>query len=104
MYGNTCNTISETKGSYKTSFLSICPKYFFAEFGMLWRTSYLTENRQKTLFCKQKNQTKQNRTKKKGMKRKKAKLICCSNSTPGWTYGKFLSLSYKSDLTVFPYL
>ena len=38
--------------------------------------------------------TKQN--KKERDEKKKAKLICCGNSTPGWTYGKFLSLSNQS--------
>ena len=63
---------------------------------MLWRTSCLTENREKRYFAKKK--TKQN--KKERDEKKKAKLICCGISTPGWTYGKFLSLSCKSDLTV----
>ena len=51
-------------------------------------------------------QEKENKTKqtKKRDKKKNAKLICCGNSTPGWTYGKFLSLWHKSDLTVFRYL
>ena len=39
------------------------------------------------LFCKKKK-TKQNKQKKRHGK-KKAKYICCGNSTPGWTYGKF---------------
>ena len=43
---------------------------------------------------------KQNKTEqKKGMKRKQPSRSVVA--TPGWTYGKFLSLSYKSDLTVF---
>ena len=45
-----------------------------------------------------KDVTKQ-KTKKRDEK-KKAKLICCGNSTPSMD-GKLLSLLYKSDLTVF---
>ena len=43
-----------------------------------------------------KDVTKQ-KTKKRDEK-KKAKLICCGNSTPGMD-GKLLSFLYKSDLT-----
>ena len=54
----------------------------------------------KTLFCKEKKQNKTKQNKKERDEKKKVKLICCGNSTPGWTYGKFLSLSCKSELTV----
>jgi len=37
------------------------------------------------ILQRKQNKTKQN--KKERDEKKKAKLICCGNSTPGWTYG-----------------
>ena len=56
--------------NYKTSFLSICPKHFFAEFWNVIEDILLNKNTVKSVILQEKeNKTKQKT--KKGMKRKK---------------------------------
>ena len=91
---------SHSKAQEAQAFLSICPKYFFADFWNVMEDILLNWKPLKNVILQRK--TKQKKTKKKGMKRKKPSWSVVA--TPGWTYGKFLSLSYKSDLTVSRYL
>ena len=62
--------VSHSKAQEAQAFWSICPKYFFADFWNVMEDILLNRKPLKTLFCKEKNKTKQKRTKKKGMKRK----------------------------------
>ena len=91
---------SHSKAQEAQAFWSICPKYFFADFWNVMEDILLNWKPLKNVILQRK--TKQKKTKKKGMKRKKPSWSVVA--TPGWTYGKFLSLSYKSDLTVSRYL
>ena len=62
-------------------------KAFFAEFWNVMEDILLNKNTIKNVILQEKeNKTKQT---KKRHEKKKAKYICCGNSTPGWTYGKF---------------
>ena len=58
MYGNTCNSISETQRSYETSFLSICPKYFFADFWNVMEDILLNRKPLKNVILQRKTKQK----------------------------------------------
>ena len=61
---------SHSKAQEAQAFWSICPKYFFAHFWNVMGDILLNRKPLKNVILQRKKKTKQNRTKKKGMKRK----------------------------------